>query len=101
MVKRDMTGNTIRHAALLLSLWVVGCAPRDQMAMFVKQMDSAPASERPPNWEEVKRLMARPAPAVGAVAPDFSLATLEGTQSLTISRHHSDKPLVLIFGSFT
>jgi hypothetical protein len=87
--------------AYVFTIVAIGCAPRDQMAMFVQQMDSAPPSERPPNWEEVKGLMARPASAVGAVAPDFSLPIVDGTQSLTMSRHRGERPLVLIFGSFT
>lgn len=96
-----MRKSSLNSGMLLVLFIVIGCSPDDQMAMFVKQMDSAPASERPPNWDEVKRLMARSAPAVGAFAPDFSLATLEGQQSLTMSRHRADRPLVLIFGSFT
>lgn len=91
----------ISQVAILVSILVAGCTPNDQMAMFVKQVDSAPASERPPNWEEVKRLMARPAPAVGAVAPDFSLSSVDGRQSLTMSRQRGERMLVLIFGSFT
>jgi hypothetical protein len=90
-----------RNVAAVVLVLLCSCAPRDQMAMFVKQMDNAPPSERPPNWDEVKRLMARPAPAVGTVAPEFSLPSVDGTQSLTMSRQRGDKPLVLIFGSFT
>ena len=91
----------ISHILLLILCAFAGCTPSHQMAMFVKKMDSAPASERPPNWAEVKRLMNRPAPAVGTEAPNFSLATLDGTQTLTMSRHRANQQLVLVFGSFT
>ncbi|HKQ47978.1 MAG TPA: hypothetical protein VJZ71_07915 [Phycisphaerae bacterium] len=96
-----MAKRTITLSFVLALTLILGCKREDPMAMFVKKMDSAPASERPPNWEEVKQLMARPAPIVGAVAPDFSLPSVDGNQSLTMSRHRGEHPLVLIFGSFT
>jgi peroxiredoxin len=44
---------------------------------------------------------ARPVPAVGAAAPDFTLKTVDGATAITRSKYHPDKPLVLVFGSFT
>lgn len=40
-------------------------------------------------------------PKLGAVAPDFTLKTQDGKQTLTLSDFRGDKPVVLIFGSFT
>ncbi len=85
----------------LVILLTFGCSSRDQMNMFMRQVDAAPPEKRPPNWEHTKKLMQRTAPAVGQAAPDFSLAAVDGKSSLTMSRHHGDRPLVLIFGSFT
>jgi hypothetical protein len=41
------------------------------------------------------------APAVGEAAPDFTLKTPDGKQTITRSKFQADRPLVLIFGSFT
>ncbi len=40
-------------------------------------------------------------PAVGALAPDFTLTTADGKGKITLSQHRGKRPLVLIFGSFT
>lgn len=40
-------------------------------------------------------------PAVGAPAPDFALKTQDGKKSITLSSLRNQKPVVLIFGSFT
>lgn len=77
------------------------CQPNDPVAMFIKQQDGLPPEQRVPDWERTKRLMLRKAPAVGDVAPDFALATLDGSQTIRMSEFHESRPLVLIFGSFT
>jgi peroxiredoxin len=46
-------------------------------------------------------MMNRKAPKVGEKAADFTLATPDGKKSVTLSKCHSSRPLVLIFGSFT
>lgn len=40
-------------------------------------------------------------PAVGATAPDFELKTQHGDQTVRLSDYRGEKPVVLIFGSFT
>ena len=70
-------------------------------AGFIAEMDRAPADQRPPNWERVKALMARRAPAVGEIAPDFELATRDGKSRIRRSTFQAGRPLVLNFGSFT
>ena len=42
-----------------------------------------------------------PGPRVGALAPDFTLSTLDGTGDITLSQFRGKKPVVLVFGSFT
>lgn len=73
----------------------------DPAKKFIEQMDKVPAEKRPPNWDQTKALMARRAPKVGDQAPDFSLSALDGKQTVKLSQHKGEKPVVLIFGSFT
>jgi len=40
-------------------------------------------------------------PAIGGMAPDFTLSSMHGPEKLSLSGHRGKKPLVLIFGSFT
>jgi hypothetical protein len=78
-----------------------GCSSGDPAPKFIAEMDRAPAEKRPPNWEHTKALMARPVPKVGDPAPDFTLKTVDGAATITRSKFHPDRPLVLVFGSFT
>jgi len=73
----------------------------DPATRFMEEMDRRPPSERLPHWEKTKERMSRRAPAVGETAPDFTLKSLDGQQSITRSTFHKDRPLVLVFGSFT
>ena len=78
-----------------------GCSSGDPAPKFIAEIDAAPAEKRPPNWEHTKALMARPVPKVGDPAPDFTLKTVDGATTVTRSKVHADRPLVLVFGSFT
>ncbi len=73
----------------------------DPARKFIDQMDKAPPEQRVPNWEQTKALMARVAPKLGDEAPDFSLPTLDGKETVKLSQHRNEKPVVLVFGSFT
>jgi hypothetical protein len=89
-------------ALILLSLLVLSaCRTPDPAAEFIARMDLAPPDERPRDWERTKELMARPVPAAGQPAPDFTLPTIDGEQMITRSAYQAGRPLVLIFGSFT
>lgn len=86
----------------LMFLATCGLAePDDPAKKFIDEMDRAPADQRVPNWEQTKALMNRPAPKVGDPAPDFSLQTLDGARTVQLSQHKGDRPVVLVFGSFT
>jgi len=85
---------------IVLSAVVIGCAARDPAADFIARTDRMPPEKQPPNWSTVKQLMARRAPQVGEPAPDFTLPTLDGRE-ITRSAFQLDRPLVLVFGSFT
>ena len=41
------------------------------------------------------------APKAGDLAPDFTLSDISGTESVTLSDFRGNKPVALIFGSFT
>lgn len=88
---------------LLIPLFLSGLAAQDvdPAKKFIEHMDKAPSDKRVPNWEQTKTLMARIAPKMGEEAPDFSLPTLDGKQRVKLSQHKGDRPVVLIFGSFT
>jgi len=85
----------------LLLLAVAGCQGPDPAHKFIARVDQGPAEKRPKDWENTKALMSRPVPAVGTLAPDFTLQTLDGKQTLTRSTYQAGRPMVLIFGSFT
>lgn len=78
-----------------------GCQAGDPAEKFIATMDAAPPEQRVPNWDQTRRLMMRTAPAVGQDAPDFTLATADGSTTITRSKFSPGKPQVLIFGSWT
>jgi peroxiredoxin len=41
------------------------------------------------------------APKAGDLAPDFTLYDISGEQSVTLSDFRGEKPVVLLFGSYT
>ena len=51
----------------------------------------------------IREHMNRPdlAPAMGSVAPNFTLKTLDGKREVELSSFLGKKPVVLVFGSYT
>lgn len=92
-----------RKAVAVMSLGGLfsGCQAGDPAEKFIATMDAAPPAERVPNWDGTRRLMMRTAPAVGQDAPDFTLASADGSTSITRSEFSPGKPQVIIFGSWT
>ncbi len=82
---------------------LAGCLMSDEQmtARFIAHMDAAAPEDRLPNWENTKALMLRRAPQVGEQAPDFTLETRDGGESIRLSRFQGDRPVVLVFGSWT
>ena len=95
--------HTLQFWRMLGMLPLVGCVmSNEQMtAEFIALMDARPPEERVPNWETTKALMLREAPSIGAKAPDFTLETCGGGDSIRLSQYEGDRPVVLIFGSWT
>ena len=115
MYKLDMkTPHSTRSRPLAFPLVCVlflmaGCASApekpqeevDMAARYIATMDAKPPEERVPDWDETKRLMLRKAPAVGDEAPDFELPREDGSGHARLSALWSEKPVVLVFGSYT
>jgi hypothetical protein len=88
-----------RHGTIsIVTLVMLGaCGPEAYMA----KVDRMPPEQRPPEWDQTRQLMARKAPAVGEIAPDFTLTLMDGGQSIRRSELQGGRPMVLVFGSFT
>jgi hypothetical protein len=99
------SGTKLRVGRLLFVsvalLLIAGCHSVDPATRSTARIDRLPAEARPKDWERTKSLMARTAPSIGQPAPDFSLRTLDGAETITRSVYQADRPLVLIFASFT
>ncbi len=91
----------ILFATIFCVTSISGLAMNDPAKKFIEEMDQASPEDRVPNWEHTKALMARIPPAVGQSAPDFSLKTLDGKETIALSQFRGKKPVVLIFGSYT
>lgn len=52
-------------------------------------------------YTKVQKRLDRKAPKTGDLAPDFTLASVDGTETVTLSQFRRKKPVVLVFGSFT
>jgi len=57
-------------------------------------------SYRKEKMKSQKLLDAR-APKAGDIAPDFTLSDISGTESVTLSDFRGEKPVALVFGSYT
>jgi len=99
-----MRPTTLARPGLALAILALsGCTMdgNQHAKRWVAEMDSRPAEERVPNWDEIRVLMMREAPRVGDAAPDFALETCDRTDTIRLSALDPNKPVVLIFGSWT
>lgn len=48
-----------------------------------------------------QKLLNAQAPKAGDLAPDFTLSDISGTVSVTLSSFRGQKPVALVFGSYT
>jgi len=49
-------------------------------------------------WQEEQEPFA---PKVGEPAPDFTLSDIHGSRQVTLSEFRGERPVALVFGSFT
>jgi hypothetical protein len=72
-----------------------------------QKKDKDKSKDEPSPWIFVKGLLNselgsfREGPKLGERAPDFTLKTQDGRQEIRLSQFRGQKPVVLIFGSFT
>jgi len=97
--EREMKGVILVTAVAMIV--AIGCRRGDPADKMIGMVDRMPPEKRPVNWQQTRSLMERKAPAVGQPAPDFTLKTLDGTKTISLSAFHDDRPRVLIFGSYT
>ena len=52
-------------------------------------------------YSKAQKRLDRKAPKAGDLAPDFTLASVDGTETVTLAQFRGVKPVVLVFGSYT
>ncbi len=83
----------------------------DLLPLFMDKKASRPAGAKSPTFADRLPILCSyiagdvgsmtEGPALNEKAPYFTLMTTDGKEKLDLSRHRGQKPLVLIFGSFT
>ncbi len=80
---------------------LTGCAASEPSVRMIAEMDALPAEKQLPNWASTRALMMRKPPKIGDMAPYFALKAREGDATTRLSQFRDDRPVVLIFGSWT
>ena len=89
-------------------LWVIGCAvlyfemrrPPEEFARFMTRMP-VPATMMLFPFETLWTHARSGQVEVGDAAPDFSLSTVDKSESVQLSALNRQQPVVLVFGSYT
>jgi hypothetical protein len=87
------------YAALLAVMFVVMCQPPMCFGRVMRHfpMRAMPLVPFRPMWNVARRGSLR----VGDQAPDFDLPILDRTRQVRLSAFRGDRPVVLVFGSYT
>jgi hypothetical protein len=87
------------YAALLAVMFSVMCQPPVWFGRVMRYfpMRAMPLVPFPTMWNVARRGSLR----VGDQAPDFELSILNRTRQVRLSTFRGDRPVVLIFGSYT
>ena len=87
------------YALLLAFMFVVMSQPPRRFGRVMRYFPRPAMMLIPfvPMWNIARRGRA----AVGDEAPDFSLPTLDRAETVTLSSFRGDRPVVLVFGSYT
>jgi hypothetical protein len=80
-------------------LFVVMCQPPARFGRFMRHFPMPAMALVPflPLWNVARRGRIR----VGEMAPDFSLPSVDRSRVVRLSSFRGDRPVVLVFGSYT
>ena len=94
-----LAGLLAAYTALLAVMFVVMCQPPVWFGRVMRYfpMRAMPLVPFPPMWNVARRGSLR----VGDQAPDFELPVLDRTLQVRLSAFRGDRPVVLVFGSYT
>ncbi|HVH88320.1 MAG TPA: hypothetical protein VM912_16490 [Terriglobales bacterium] len=94
-----LLGIVCGYATLLVAINRAMHEPPEQFGKFMSRMPVAVFLIAPfeTMWTRARAGNLK----VGDTAPDFTLSTLDKTAHVSLSSLRSDKPLVLVFGSYT
>ena len=87
------------YAAAVAVIFVAMCQPPVRFGRFMRHFPMPAMGLLPfvPLWNIARRGAMR----VGEMAPDFSLPTVDRTRTVRLSSFRGDRPVVLVFGSYT
>ena len=99
-ILRGVTLLIVLYAALFCTVAIAMLQPPERFGQIMKRLP------------EPLVFMLLPAPRMwmwaragslseGDIAPDFTLATMDRSGEVTLSSHRGDRPVVLVFGSYT
>ena len=97
---RILVGCLVAYIAFFGSVLAAMMQTPDRFGAFMKHVPQALVWAALPGrtmWLSARR----GALAEGDAAPDFSLATLDRSARATLSAHRGQRPVVLVFGSYT
>lgn len=92
-------GALIAYAALLAGMFVVMTQPPRRFGRFMRHFPMPLMMLIPfvPMWNIARRGRVE----VGDEAPDFALPTIDRSTTIRLSSFRGDRPVVLVFGSYT
>ncbi|MGA2601708.1 MAG: hypothetical protein ABSH09_32490 [Bryobacteraceae bacterium] len=98
-ILKILAGIAAVYLAALASLYAIMTLPPERFARIVAALPSPlfMVLPFPPMWNIARAGHL----SVGAPAPDFDLATLDKSARVRLSSFRGNKPVVLIFGSYT
>jgi len=87
------------YAAAIAVMFVVMCQPPVRFGRVMRHFPMPAMALLPfvPMWNVARRGATR----VGALAPDFMLPTVDQSRVVRLSSFRGDRPVVLVFGSYT
>jgi hypothetical protein len=87
------------YAVFLAGMFIVMCQPPQRFGQIMAHFP-APAMRLVP-FEPMWNLARRGAARTGEMAPDFSLPTVDRKTEVRLASFRGQRPVVLVFGSYT